>query len=358
MKKTHLIILAFSVIIGGGIGGVGGWFLGSYFKQSAVVTGSFEKDETAYNKFTEVMGTQDVASVDLTSTSLTAADVAGMAFYKFCYLDTSYRSFTSFNQAISETMSVKNVQNTYSAYIKTSNGKGMKENISKAGFVGFAERTYNYDQAKGTGAASPIYTTSSGANAYDYFRLTNKAEITESTNTIEADYLATDVLKYHVSLAAYIKQFSISPEFPFNYIVNSDTVGETKTVKNTSGKDEVYDNSMVLNSNNQYEIKLSLGEDAISSYKKYMFTTTADSDSNIAKMKDVPVFDDVCVRVIVSRDLKLVGMTTIEAYNVVSMVGNVPTKAYGKILFDYSNKDIPSNSSDPIDYSKVSTCTI
>lgn len=348
MNKKSIMILSASVILCSGIGAVLGWFIGGYFKPSLQVIGSYEIDKIGSNAFEQFLSEngytiENVASIDFSSPStaekLSPADLAGHAIYNFTF-ETNVRSSLAISTVKSSTAGIDNVQITYSSSFKK-DSLVMRENISKAGFVAFAERTYNFD-------SSTILTdlTNKYDSAYDYYRITGGTNIDDSSANISAKYDKKPTYE-EVNSARFVETFSTIPDAVVSYQINKDCIADSSvTLKNADGIDVVYDNSISINKDGNYEVKLSLNQKAIESYAKYITTTTADASSNVAKMGGLPTFKNVGLILTMTKDLKLIQMVSTEDYIVnTSLNLHVPSIAQNTIYFSYllntENNSIP-----------------
>ncbi|MCB9499084.1 MAG: hypothetical protein H6689_00875 [Erysipelotrichaceae bacterium] len=338
MNKKSIAVLSTSVVLCSAVGAVLGWFIGGYFKPSLQVIGSYEIDRNGSNAFEQFLAKNDVkveniSSIDFSSSSMTEkispADLAGHAIYEFTY-ETDVRSSLAISNVKSSTAGIDNVQITYSSSFKK-DSLVMRENISKAGFVAFAERTYNFN-------STTILTdlTKKYDSAYDYYRITGGSNINDSGANIYANYDKKPTYE-EVNSARFVETFSTIPDAVVSYQINKDCVTDSPvTLKNADGNDVVYDNAILINKDGNYEVKLSLNQKAIESYAKYITTTTVDASSNVAKMGALPTFNNIGVILTMTRDLKLIQMTSTEDYVVhTSLNLHVPSIAYNTIYFSY-----------------------
>jgi hypothetical protein len=336
MNKKSIAILSTSVVLCSAVGAVLGWFIGGYFKPALQVTGTYEIDKTgsdAFNSFLTDSGIEadEIATTDFSSSSttnvLSPADLVGYAIYNFTY-ETNVRSSLGIS-TVSSTVGITNVQVTYSSSYKK-DSLVMRENISKAGYVAFAERTYNFNSSKTVTDLTKKY-----ENAYDYYRITGGSNIDDSGSNIYANYNKTPTFQ-EANAQRYVETFSTIPDAVVSYTINKNTVKTSPvTLKNEDGNDVIYDNSILINDDGNYEVKLALDNSALDSYSKYIVTTTSDAN-DIAKMGSLPTFKNVGLTLTMTRDLKLIKMTSTEDYIVnTSLNLHVPSVAQNTINFSY-----------------------
>ena len=337
-NNLSVIGLVGACVLGGVIGGVAGWLTGSMTKPGVEISGEeLNIDDNLYTKFLDFVDEHggDVSKIDLTSTTseFSIPDLVSVAYYKFCYVNEN-STFYSYALATSKVGLITNNQTTACAWYKRGD-KVMKENTSKASFVGFSDRTYNFDI---TDEDCDIY-----EDGYETYHCTSFEESSEFADSLKylVDFESGEYT--YRSKESYIEKYSLSPEYCCNYLIEDDTV-EDITIEIASvlneGTTYTYDTS-ITSIDGGYTISLVLNDKALESYKVFMPTTT--EDSALAAMSKLPEFNDVGLKFTLDKNLNLIQARVSETYTVHAKLGDAATTAESIYTYDYdSSFDIPS----------------
>jgi len=341
-KKKLTIILCSCLIPSAVVGSVLGWFLGNYFKPGISVSGSITIDDTGYKNISNFINeVGDISTYDLTSKSdLNLSDVIAYAFYDFAYIENNC-SYVGFSFANTPGL---NTQKVSSRFIKKKS-LYFKESValSSTGFVKFGEAMANYDlNQEIMSLATPLN------GAFSYIKEYKNITLENGSSKVKYD---GKVKKY--SEEKFIEKFSCMPTYPFNYVLSSDSINsESLTVSNYFGEEINFDNSIKLDGNS-YDIYVNLNVNTIDSNRNYMITTTSGQNA-LAEMSALPEFYSIGMNIKLTRDLKLVEMSTIEYYKVFTKLANTDTYGYNKIVFSYdSNVSIPTLNNDGFTFSEL-----
>lgn len=346
------ILMGVVVVITGAVGGVGGWFLGNYFKPSVKVVGGFTKDESVYNTYQEYLKSNggDITSIDLSNQNvLSPADIINVAFYNISYIEEN-ATVVSYCEAVSKAAFVTNVQGTYSCSAKRGN-LYLREAASSATYVSFAERTYNYDESKGK--LGSVYD-----DKYDYYRVIGSSNVNIHDTDVNLNYDNATYTEYTVD--EFSEDFSISPLYFTTYKIKAETEAKDDSgnyismsfSNSLTNSDVEFTTSISKNGEGNYEVSLLLNEKAVEDSQKYYTTTTRDQ-SQIAKMKDVPTWHYSAFKFVLDSTLRFVSGSWMDSYDCITVAGAAPTIVSGIYEFDYENKDALPGLGTMVDYSSL-----
>ena len=357
-SKKAIALIVPLVVIGGGIGGIAGWFLGSMFKETGPLVNEALNDKpTVYNanyeavkKLNDVTGCEDgnYSSINIEDkigvNGLSAFEVADAVMYKVYKND--YVQIKSLNFAHSVAMGVNNDQTTYSCFMKSKNVY-FKENISYSNTVSFAERYTNYDL---TQEVNPINGRTAYENQIDYFR-SNK------NKKLDVDYQnASTYTAFYQNIPAEPKEgmmtfsqfFGISAFGAYNVHVqesfalrDEDTNYLSANIIDSKSTSRVLFDNSVVKEEGGYLIRVALSKEAPKKFEAYTFTTTRDQ-TKLAVMSEPPIHSAYGVELHCDENLRLTSYRTLEEYDVVSSIaGKVPTQSTSDCVVTYNEEQTP-----------------
>ncbi len=347
MYLKRIIALAVACPICAGLGGVVGWFVGSYYKPAEVFIGTYEQDLTAYNNFKQFLNDNnykedELESIDFSSSEIlnkiSIGDIAGYAQYKYCNMN-EYTSYVACSKAVSGSL---NNQTVISEYIQ--NGKlRSRENVctSSSGLVAFGEIAYNFDSTKPITSSTQAY-----VGRYDYYRCPSKVSFDEENYVCSAEY---DQGKRTWSAERMIQTVSFVPEFPFGYNINNETLKDaTRNTKDYKKRDVSFNNTVDIVDGN-YVFYLNLNTKATETLALYSANSTRDQN-DLAAMEKPPEYKNCGVMLTTTKDLKIVNLKSCEDYKVYTKLAAAGTLGYCNVAFSYEKKELHSVNTTTINY--------
>ena len=367
MKKKFIFMILFCTI-SGALGSVAGWFLGGMFKKTPDITNKeyvdgvieYSKNNDIVKKILNASGVEneeDIENIDvvklLDDKKVRLGDVA--EYVEYLIYKNPYLMVKGQNLSFSESFGVKNVQDTYTCWVKYEN-LFFKENISFSKNAKFAERIYNFDSTRNT---SSFILPKPLDNEVEYYRTNQNDGLNVdytnfSENTRKEDYYINSPEE---GIKSFSTTFGLSLFNPFNYDAKEENMlleeenYKALEIKNSkTNEDELYEPKLET-SDAGYTLSITVDPKAAENYGSYIFTTTRDAAA-IAKMKEKPTFEKIGVRFNLNKKLEIQSIHIDEFYQVVSsIVGNVPTICTSDLSFIYNKEEISiPNCEEKIDY--------
>ena len=317
-KYKPAIYMCLTIAVAGSVGGVGGWFMGNYFKPVVLTEGNeITIDDELYKNFENFVKNNgnDLSSIDLTNQNeFSIPEIASIALYKFCYINDN-STFYSFCRADSLGINVQ--------YTITS--------------------TYNFNKTSGK----------TYENQYDTYHVIGSENVQVGIDKNENPNVNySNAKETKRTIQSFINRFALNPNYVSNYLLNNETtdfeneLNFTSTINNDR---HTYKTNLVKNADNSYTLSLALNNKACESYARYMQTTT--EDFSIAKMNEPPDFDNVGIKFILDNELNLINGEVDESYLVHTNLANAKTSASSIYVFDSSKNNKIPILDEMIDYS-------
>lgn len=331
LKYRPAIYMTITCIIASAVGGVGGWFIGNYFKPVVLTQGEeITINSEAYDKYVEITEGKNVNEIDFTSEDLTLADVANIAWYKFSYVN---ENSTLYSLCRADSMGI-NVQYTLTSWQKREN-KVFKEATSQSGFVYFGDRTYNYN-VESDGDAY--------LNQLDTYHVIGEDNVSINTETFASQINYGNAKESKRTEESYVTRFALNAKYPCNYLFNDESIVLEESKRYTSVLDQsqfTYKSEFLRNSDGTYTLNLLMNSVATESYARFMMTTT--EDFALAKMNTAPEFKNVGMSLNLDASLNMIDGRIDEDYVVNAALAKADTNASSRLVFDYNLKsDLPS----------------
>lgn len=349
-NKGKIIALSISLPLCAIIGSVVGWFLGSYYKPSEVIKGTYVEDNIAFDNFKAYLEKSgktedDITSIDFSSSEvlkeLSIGDIAGYSIYKYSYL-TENTSYIAYNKALTGSI---NDQTVITQFIKNGDLRS-KESVctSSSGLFNFGEKAFNFN------SKNEDYTknTTPYDSKYDYYRA--KSDVTFDFDAKEC--YATYTKRNVWSREKLVEILSGVPESPIGYKLSVNTLNENSwTTKGFKGEEVVLDNT-VKKVDGNYEFRLNLNEEAYEVLANVSSTTTRDQNE-LAAMSKPPEYNNCGVVLTTTKDLLPIGLKGYEDYIAFTKLANAQTLGYSSFDFNYEYTPISHVNENKINYFKA-----